>query len=109
MFWYANAEMKAGGAWRCRYKYKDSADKAAHAYRLRRYGLTIEDYDAMLLTQKGRCAICGRSATENTKRLSVDHDHVTGHVRGLLCQVCNRDVGRIEKYEKQVRRYLGWD
>lgn len=56
----------------------------------RRYGLTLEQHDAMLAAQNGVCAICCRPE-EHKKytRLSVDHDHDTGKVRGLLCRRCN--------------------
>jgi hypothetical protein len=64
------------------------------------YGITLERYDAMLITQKGVCAICGK-ANANGKRLSVDHDHkcCAGKkscgkcVRGLLCEICNPALG----------------
>lgn len=52
------------------------------------YGITAEDYRALLVAQGGVCAICER-ATGRTKRLAVDHDHDTGAVRGLLCSQCN--------------------
>lgn len=55
-----------------------------------RYGLTTAQYDQMLDRQDGRCAICRRQP--RTKRLAVDHDHETGHVRGLLCDRCNRGL-----------------
>lgn len=55
------------------------------------YGLTQEGYDAMLEEQGGVCAICG--ASPNGKNLAVDHDHVTGKVRGLLCFKCNYGLG----------------
>jgi hypothetical protein len=43
----------------------------------------------MRRAQNNRCAICGR---RSRKRLAVDHSHITGTVRGLLCNNCNRDV-----------------
>lgn len=64
----------------------------AHGARVEKvYGITSEQYEALYEAQGGRCAICQR-ATGATKRLAVDHDHVTGFVRGLLCKPCNRDV-----------------
>jgi hypothetical protein len=66
------------------------------AYR-RKFGITIEDYDAMFACQGGRCAICktdqptGHGAKNG--RFSVDHDHATGEVRGLLCSGCNTALG----------------
>lgn len=63
--------------------------------RLARYGLTQETYDALLLAQDGRCAICGRqdSGTALHGKLGVDHNHATGVARGLLCQPCNAGLG----------------
>lgn len=55
------------------------------------YGITSERYDAMLHDQHGVCAICGKA--ERSKPLSVDHDHETGFIRGLLCQNCNTGLG----------------
>lgn len=52
-----------------------------------RYGLTVDQYDAMLEAQGGLCALC--DSPPQVRRLSVDHDHLTGAVRGLLCGRCN--------------------
>lgn len=53
----------------------------------------------MVETQRGLCAICGKppSITRTHWTLVVDHDHVTGKVRGLLCRKCNADLGIFEK------------
>jgi hypothetical protein len=56
------------------------------------YGLAEGDYEKLYRFQDGRCAGCQR-ATGRTKRLAVDHSHLTGEVRGLLCGPCNRMVG----------------
>jgi len=62
--------------------------------RVRRYGIWDEDYRRLLVEQKGVCAICGRPERSKTqKRLSVDHNHKTKRVRGLLCNRCNRSLG----------------
>jgi hypothetical protein len=62
----------------------------------KRYGITIEQYDKMFEEQNGSCAICKKICKHGVlfgKRLSVDHDHNTKFVRGLLCQKCNRGLG----------------
>ena len=56
------------------------------------YGLTCEDYDAIMLKQVGVCAICKERCITG-KELAIDHDHSTNVVRGLLCNKCNQGIG----------------
>lgn len=60
---------------------------------LRTFGITVEQYEAMLAAQNGVCAIC--FSKHKTMRLSVDHCHKTGKVRGLLCGKCNSGIGML--------------
>jgi hypothetical protein len=60
--------------------------------REREYGFTHAEFLAMLAAQGGVCAICGNT-NGGDRQLSVDHDHVTGTVRGLLCDRCNPMLG----------------
>jgi hypothetical protein len=82
--------------------------------RLRKeYGITVEEYEKLLAEQDGICAICGKSETNISGKsrqvdsLSVDHDHSTGEIRGLLCNNCNRGLGllgdNIESLERVIR------
>lgn len=57
------------------------------------YGISLAEYDSLPEVQGGGCAICGKTPEENGKRLSVDHDHRTGEMRGLLCDRCNLALG----------------
>lgn len=57
-----------------------------------KYGITLDEYNAMFSAQGGCCLIC-RSPQKPGKRLYIDHNHTTGQVRGLLCQPCNSLVG----------------
>lgn len=59
------------------------------------YGISIEDYNQMFVNQNGVCAICERQQVTG-KSLSVDHDHNTGKVRGLLCNKCNTSLGMLD-------------
>jgi hypothetical protein len=59
----------------------------------RDFGITIEQYREMLEAQNNSCAICKRSEDLFTRSLAVDHCHLTGRVRGLLCITCNRLLG----------------
>jgi hypothetical protein len=79
---------------------------------LRRRGFSLADYQALWEAQNGKCAICGvkeghRSRYGRACQLALDHDHRTGKARGLLCNSCNRGLGRfkdsIEVLEAAVR------
>ena len=78
-------------------KYDISRRNAAY---LREYGISFVDYQNLLETQKHVCAICGqpekhksKSSQRNIKSLCVDHNHITGNVRKLLCSSCNTIIG----------------
>ena len=64
----------------------------------RKYGITIDKYNQMVLAQNNKCACCGQEEklinkyTNQIQRLSVDHNHVTNKIRGLVCARCNRFV-----------------
>lgn len=60
------------------------------------YGVSLEQYEDMLVQQDGKCAICRnppRGGNHVSHRLHVDHDHTTGRIRGLLCHQCNTGIG----------------
>ena len=54
----------------------------------RRYGIGVAEYDAMVEAQGGLCALCRERTPEH-----VDHDHLTGRIRGVLCSCCNQGLG----------------
>lgn len=72
--------------------YERTGGHAQHKSWIKQYGLTPEDYARMLEEQNGVCAICKKECPTG-QRLSVDHCHDTGKVRGLLCRNCNRGLG----------------
>lgn len=77
-------------------------------YMLHRYGLTIEQYKAMVEAQHGVCKICGRPPCDRWKRLHVDHNHVTGKVRGLLCHHCNTALGNFGDSIELLKAAVGY-
>lgn len=80
----------------------------AHERRVQRvYGLKPGQYGEIYLFQGGVCAIC-RRATGATRHLSVDHDHRTGQVRGLLCRPCNDLLGHLRDDVETARRIAGY-
>lgn len=100
-----NREKKrlALAAWAARNpeKVKAQQHRNDHVRRLRRLGLTLQQYESMLEAQGGFCAICGQVESDETgsgrsKRLAIDHDHTTGEVRGLLCSNCNKGLGNFQ-------------
>ena len=70
-----------------------------------KYGISADEYDRLLASQGGGCAICGGVETDSRSReLPVDHDHATGAVRGILCDPCNRVLGLFGDDPATVRR-----
>jgi hypothetical protein len=75
----------------------------------RKYGITPEDYERMLLFQGSHCALCDRTEEdERHKRLNVDHCHETGKIRGLLCTPHNHALGWLGDGEAGLLRALAY-
>ena len=105
---YNNKNNKDGKCYRCkdcdskaRKKYyrenetsKDKRLERLRKHRYKNYGITQKDYDELFKKQNNSCAICSSKDTRSpSKYFSVDHCHITGKVRGLLCNQCNRGLG----------------
>jgi hypothetical protein len=71
-------------------------------YYRRNFGVTADDVDALLAGQGGRCAICGGTPTR-AEGWHVDYDHVTGRIRGVLCQRCNHGIGLLDEDPARLR------
>jgi hypothetical protein len=79
----------------------DYARKRGKYYDLkRRYGLSAEDYNALLARQGGVCAICGKQPSQT---LCVDHNRKTRKVRRLLCRKCNLGIGHFDDDPRLLR------
>jgi len=77
--------------------YKKQLEKNPNFIRkstLRKHGLSIEDYGRIFEQQNGLCAICGLPEI-TYPHLSIDHNHNTNKVRGLLCHKCNSAIGML--------------
>lgn len=83
-----------------------AAANRAHNYAVR-YGITVEEYDGLLSRQGGVCAIC-RQPCRTGQRLTIDHDHDTGAIRGLLCRNCNAGLGNFNDDPGQLERALAY-
>jgi hypothetical protein len=84
---------------------RKAKERAGHLRR--KYGITLEEYDAMLAAQGGVCAICGRQPTDGIS-LHVDHDHVSGRRRKLLCFKCNNALGDFDDDPDLLRTAMAY-
>jgi len=93
-----NQNYKGKEYWRCVNKISEMRNQPHRRAKQRatnlrlNYGITPEFYQGLFETQKGRCLIC----FEPQKKMCVDHDHVTGKIRGLLCRKCNTGLGAFD-------------
>lgn len=74
-------------------RYKNHKDKHINNRLRKKFGITLNEYHDLLKQQNGVCAICGNPPKENKPMLSVDHDHKTKKLRGILCSSCNQGIG----------------
>jgi len=88
---------------RCQKKVRKQTARRNHVART--YGLTPEDYEALLLFQDDRCAITGKKMPYV---LNVDHDHATGRVRGLLSKAANKLLRDVRDNPDVLRRAIAY-
>ena len=92
--------------------YKENRDKMYQNSLMRKYGVTLDDYDRMLEEQNGVCKICEGTCHHTQRRetgtLSVDHCHETGLVRGLLCSHCNSLLGWARDNTDTLRKAIDY-
>lgn len=85
-----------------------------HCYRYKEYGITMSEFNALRVSQGDQCAICDAPETAidhrsgQIRNLSVDHDHKTGTIRGLLCWRCNAILGRVSDDVIILRSMIGY-
>lgn len=90
---------------------KKNPDKVRSNRLKYKYGINLEQYNTILTSQNMGCAICG--SLENRSKhnkgwshLCVDHDHITGKVRGLLCDDCNLCIGLIRENSILLKKMI---
>lgn len=99
--WYQSNRHKSTGY--SRKWQKANPEKVLDMHLQREFGISIEDYRALFAEQSGVCAIC-QGPGKPEKRLSVDHNHNTGKIRGLLCDSCNHSLGLLKESPEVLRR-----
>lgn len=98
---------------RAKYGPKSSREeRSARRSRLKKYRLSQAGFDALFASQDNRCAIC-QSPEHSGRGWNVDHDHVTGQVRSILCALCNAALGMLRESpgialaaERYLQRWL---
>lgn len=105
--WSRNYAKTEEGQLKRQQKYERNKEVLLSLKLFRTFGITLEQYNKKLEEQSGCCIICGKTPEQNKKRLAVDHNHVTGENRDLLCNNCNVAVGFIEKNKIDFDR-LKW-
>lgn len=85
---------------------KRNPEKVKNAELKREFGITIDQYNQMLIKQNDCCAICNKHKSLSTKMLAVDHNHKTGQVRELLCHACNTAYGFLNESEDTILKLL---
>jgi hypothetical protein len=91
----------------------ENADRIRRTQRqctlIRRYGISVEEFDAMLWAQGNACAICRAPFTEKRRGgPCIDHDHGTGLVRDLLCLKCNSGIAMFDESPESLRRAIDY-
>jgi hypothetical protein len=77
--------------------------KTKNAYLLKNYHITLEFFDCLRAYQNYRCAMCKRVEADFKTNLAVDHCHRTGQLRGLLCWLCNKRLGKFSDDHELLR------
>ena len=72
-----------------------------------RYGITLDERDALLARQGGLCAIC-QTSEFGAKGPQLDHDHVTKRVRGVLCMKCNLGIGCFDDRDDKLTAAIAY-
>lgn len=72
------------------------------------YGINTEQYNQMFVDQNGACAICGGNQRRKGWSLCVDHNHITGKIRSLLCFRCNFAIGQFRDDMQLVQKSLNY-
>ena len=94
-------------------KHPVRSKRYAMKHRLKeKYGVGLEAYDRLLEAQGGVCAICGQPETRTysgfPQLMSVDHNHLTGEIRGILCSNCNGALGLLKEDTEIMRKAIAY-
>lgn len=82
---------------------------------VKKYNLTLMDFEVLWQAFRGKCGICGidMALPSNSKGqalnvVAIDHNHVTGNIRGLLCNACNKGLGLFRDNVHNLQQAIKW-
>lgn len=81
----------------------ENKDRLKHLNLIRRYRISLDEYQSMYDKQNGLCEVC---CTSSERLLAVDHNHKTGRIRGLLCSQCNLAIGNSKEDVKILKNMI---
>lgn len=90
---------------------KDTSDRKARTYAIRRdYGITKETYDILMAQAGTHCKICYNRYTEGNSKFgkTLDHCHTTGNIRGVICQACNKALGKVRDNPETLSNLINY-
>jgi hypothetical protein len=82
--------------------------------RMKKFGISVEEYNGMLEEQNNKCEICGihiedyKNSSKIPRNFAVDHNHITGEVRGLLCSNCNTALGSFKENLEALQKAIDY-
>jgi hypothetical protein len=82
--------------------------RSRRSFLKRAYGITLEEYQAMLVAQDNKCALCGDEFDGDSLKACLDHCHTTGKNRGLLCSRCNWGIGLFKDSTERLRKAISY-
>jgi len=100
---------------------EEHAEEVFEGHLKRKYGISLAEYDVLMIVQEDLCAICRQPEkrrgsggkvglrgpkTDHIRRLAVNHDHITGQVRGLICHDCNVTMGFLNESPERLAQVL---
>lgn len=83
-------------------------EKSKNRQLLKHYGINLDEYNKLFTKQNGCCAICEMHQANQRFALSVDHDHTTQEIRGLLCNNCNRAIGLLKDSTEVLNKAIAY-
>lgn len=93
LIYFKNRYNREENTERCRIYNLKNPEQIENRRLLNLYGISLEEYNQQEQDQNECCALCGNHKSIDKRRLAVDHDHVTGKIRKLICRRCNNALG----------------